>query len=114
MEMPDVVLACRLLINTNILEEKQRLARATAGKLTYANMKKQLRTIHECGCNNSVSEDAKVKIEASYSDDKENTREMCFIVITVRRGTIVEIIEALIREVVVIIQEKKKTEELFR
>ena len=113
MEMPDVVLACRLLINTNILEEKQRLARATAGKLTYANMKKQLRTIHECGCNNSVSEDAKVKIEASYSDGKENTTEMCFIVITVRRGTIVEIIEALIREVVVIIQEeKKKTEEM--
>ena len=112
MEMPDVVLACRLLINTSILEEKQRLARATAGKLTYANMKKQLRTIHECGCNNSVSEDAKVKTEASYSDDKENTTEMCFIVITVR-GTIVEIIEALIREVVVIIQkEKKKTEEM--
>ena len=78
MEMPDVVLACRLLINTNILEEKQRLARATAGKLTYANMKKQLRTIHECGCNNSVSEDAKVKIEASYSDDKENTTEMFY------------------------------------
>ena len=113
MEMPDVVLACRLLINTNISEEKQRLVRATVGKLTYANMKKQLRTIHECGCNNSVSEDAKVKTEASYSDDKENTTEMCFIVITVRRGTIVEIIEAFIREVVVIIQkEKKKTEEM--
>ena len=40
-------------------------------KLTYANMKKHLTTIHGCGSNGSVSEeDAKIKIEASYSDDK--------------------------------------------
>ena len=46
------------------------------GKLTYANMKKQLRATHDCGSNDSVSEDdANVKTEASYSDDKEDTRE---------------------------------------
>ena len=104
MDMPDVVLGCRLLIN----------ARTTMGKLTYVNMKKQSRAIHACGSNDSVSEeDAKVKIEASYINDKEDTREMCFIVIAVRRGATVEIIEALIREVVVKIQEEKeRTEEI--
>ena len=41
------------------------------GKLTYANMMEELRAIHD-----SVSkEDAKIKIEASYNDDKEETRE---------------------------------------
>ena len=46
------------------------------GKLTYANMKKQLRAIHDCGSNDSVSEqEAKVKNEASYSRDKEDIGE---------------------------------------
>ena len=58
------------------MEEKQGLVRVIKGKLTYANMKKQLRAIHDCGSNDSFSEeDAKLKIEASYSDDKEDTRE---------------------------------------
>ena len=39
-------------------------------------MKKQLTAIHGCSFNDFVSdEDAKVTIEASYSDDKEDTRE---------------------------------------
>ena len=38
MKMPDVILAYWLLINANILEEIQKLARATMVKLTYANM----------------------------------------------------------------------------
>ena len=77
MEMPDVILVYWLLINANISEEKQqRLARETVGKLAYANMKKQLTAIHGCSFNDFVSdEDAKVTIEASYSDDKEDTRE---------------------------------------
>ena len=46
------------------------------GKLAYANMKKQLRAIYDCSSNDFVSdEDAKVTTEASYSDDKEDTRE---------------------------------------
>ena len=73
--MLDAILAHQLLINANILKEKQRLARATMGKLTYANMKQQL-AVHDCSSNDSVSEeDAEVKTEASYSDDKEDTRE---------------------------------------
>ena len=70
--MSDAIFAYQLLINTNISEENQKLARATMGKLMYLNMKKQLRAIHNCGSNDPVSaEDAKVKIEASYSDDKD-------------------------------------------
>ena len=39
-------------------------------------MKKQVRAIHDCGSNHSVSEEkAKFKAEASYSDDKTDTRE---------------------------------------
>ena len=41
------------------------------GKLTYVNMMEQLRAIHD----SASKEDAKVKIEESYSDDKEETRE---------------------------------------
>ena len=41
------------------------------GKLTYVNMMEQLRAIHD----SASKEDAKVKIEGSYSDDKEETRE---------------------------------------
>ena len=37
---------------------------------------------------------------------------MGFIVIVVRKGTIVEVIQTLIREVVVILEEKQKTEDM--
>ena len=37
---------------------------------------------------------------------------MGFIVIIVRKGTIVEVIQTLIREVVVILEEKQKTEDM--
>ena len=57
-------LAYRLLINVNISEDKQRLARATMGNLTYVNMKKQLRAIQDCDFNDSVlDEEAKVKLK---------------------------------------------------
>lgn len=46
------------------------------GKLSYANMKKQSRALHDCDSNDSVSvEVVKVKIKASYSDEKDYTRE---------------------------------------
>ena len=101
--------------------KKNRLRRGTMGKLTYAKMKKQLRALHDCVANDSGSvEDAKVKFEASYSDDKEDTRErdVFYSNSSKKGGTIVEIIEAFIREVVVIVQEEKqkkwKMEEPFR
>ena len=79
------------------------------GKLTNANMKKQLRTIHDCGSNDSVSgEDAKVKIETSYSDDKKDTREMFYSNNSkngYNRGN-----NSLIREVVVILSYNTKRE----
>lgn len=85
------------------------------GKLTYVNMMEQLRAIHD----SASKEDAKVKIEGSYSDDKEETRERdCFIVIAVRREMefpflllIVKMTEASITEAVVIIQEEKRKKE---
>ena len=39
-ELPDAVLAYRLLKSANISEQKQTLARATISKLTFENMKK--------------------------------------------------------------------------
>lgn len=54
--MLDVALTYWLLINANISDEKRRLARATMGKLTYVDMKKQLRAIHDYGSNYYFSE----------------------------------------------------------
>ena len=41
-ELPDAVLAYRLLKSANVSEQKQTLARATISKLTFEDMKKQL------------------------------------------------------------------------
>ena len=49
-ELPDAVLAYRLLNSTNIGTEKEQLARATISKLTYFNMKDQLRKIFDETC----------------------------------------------------------------
>ena len=46
-ELPDAVLAYRLLNSANIGTEKEQLARATISKLTYVNMKDQLRKIFD-------------------------------------------------------------------
>ena len=48
MKYADGVLAYKLLINANISEEKQSMCRATMGKLTFENIKKQLKVIHDC------------------------------------------------------------------
>ena len=47
MELPDGVLAYRLLKSANISKEKQQLARATLTELTFTNMRKQLKAIHD-------------------------------------------------------------------
>ena len=46
-ELPSAVLAYRLLKSANLSEEKQQLARATISDLTYDNMKRQLKAIHD-------------------------------------------------------------------
>ena len=48
MKYADGVSAYRLLINANISEEKQSMCRTTTGKLTFGNIKKQLKVIHDC------------------------------------------------------------------
>ena len=48
MKYADGVLAYKLLINANISEEKQSMRRATVGKLTFGNIKKQFKIIHDC------------------------------------------------------------------
>ena len=53
-------------------------------KLTYASMKKHLTAIHDCGSNGSILKNMPEK-------------DKCFVVIVVRRGTIVEITEAFTR-----------------
>ena len=47
MKYADSVLAYKLLINANISDEKQTMCRATMGKLTFDNIKKQLKVIHD-------------------------------------------------------------------
>ena len=46
MKYADGVLAYKLLINANISEEKQSMCRAIMGKLTFENIKRQLKVIH--------------------------------------------------------------------
>ena len=48
MKYADGVLAYKLLINASISKEKQSMCRATMGKLTFGNIKKQSKVIHDC------------------------------------------------------------------
>ena len=63
-ELPDGVLAYRLLKSANLSSEHEQLARATLPSLTYANMKNQLKKIFD---NNSTSVPVSVKIEPTYN-----------------------------------------------
>ena len=67
MKYPDSVLAYKLLINANISEEKQQMCRATMGTLSFENIKKQLKVIHDATGMNSKS----VKSETSEVVVKE-------------------------------------------
>ena len=53
MKYPDSVLAYKLLINANISDEKQQMCRATMGTLSFENIKKQLKVIHDATGTNS-------------------------------------------------------------
>ncbi len=80
MKYADAVLAYKLLINANISEEKQSMCRATMGKLTFDNIKRQLKVIHDStgtdeqsGTLNSgnvtVKEEPVFEAEYSYTDN---------------------------------------------
>ena len=78
--MPDVYMAYKLLLNSNIGEEKQTMCRATMGKMTYDNVRKQLKAIHDVtGKDNSekpgiikVKEEPVFEAETEYSDEEES------------------------------------------
>ena len=78
MKYADSVLAYKLLINANISEEKQSMCRATMGKLTFENIKRQLKVIHDAtgtDTQTSIQSDVVVKeepvfeAEHSYSEN---------------------------------------------
>ena len=54
MTLPSGVLAYQVLKSANLTPEKQELARATITELTYENMKKQLKAIHDSSSSNSI------------------------------------------------------------
>ena len=68
MELPDGVLACGLLKSANISEQKQTLARATIGKLTFDDMKKQIKAIYDQIGDSSQSSfsEPPIKLEPTY------------------------------------------------
>ena len=78
-ELPDAVLAYRLLKSANVSEQKQTLARATISKLTFEDMKKQLKAIfdQQAGSSNQQEyQDVPVKVEPTYhSQDVQNDNE---------------------------------------
>ena len=74
MELPSAVLACKLLINADLPDDKQIMARTTVGELTFENMKRQLKAIHDISGN--VLGDAasgQPRIDKSHSLDSSGT-----------------------------------------
>ena len=80
-ELPDAVLAYRLLKSANLSSEKQALVRATVSKLTLENMKKQIKAIFDSSAISDLSEQASaIKLEqnAMYTQSMENDCEEVF------------------------------------
>ena len=67
MELPDGVLAFRLLKSANISKEQQQLERATLTELTFANIRKQLKAIHDSASDHyEIQAELPVKVEPVY------------------------------------------------
>ena len=54
MTLPSGVFVYQVLKSNNLTPEKQQLARATITELTYQNMKKQFKAIHDSSSGNSI------------------------------------------------------------
>ncbi len=65
MELTSGVSAYQLLKNANITNEKQQLVRATIGELSYENMQKQLKAIHDHS-DKAEFNSLPVKVEPAY------------------------------------------------
>ena len=70
LELPDGVLAYRLLKSANLSSEHEKLARATLADLTYDKMKAQLKKIFSD--NSSSPTSTSMKIEPTYETTHEN------------------------------------------
>ena len=71
MTLPSGVLAYRVLISANLTPEKQRLARATITEMTYENMKKQLKAIHDSSSSNSI-DSFDIKSEQAFVNETKD------------------------------------------
>ena len=80
MELPDGVLAYWLLKSANISKEKQQLARATLTELTFANMRKQLKAIHDSASDHyGIQAELPIKVEPVYEvTDFKHESEVLF------------------------------------
>ena len=79
MELPQGVLAYRLLKSANLSKEKQALIRATVNNLTYNDMKKQICAVHDKTVSIKSSLDVNnVKVEESYAAYEEDEQEEVF------------------------------------
>ncbi|GAB1599884.1 hypothetical protein Ahia01_000265900 [Argonauta hians] len=80
-ELPDAVLAYRLLKSAKLSSEKQALVRATVSKLTLADMKKQIKAIFDSSAISDLSEQTcaiKLEENAMYTQNRENEPEEVF------------------------------------
>ena len=79
MELPQGVLAYRLLKSANLSKEKQALVRATVNNLTYNDMKKQIRAVHDKKVSIKSSLDVNNdKVKESYAAYEEDEQEEVF------------------------------------
>ena len=76
----DGVLAYRLLKCANISKEKQQLARASLIELTFANMRKQLKAIHDSASDHyDIQAELPIKVEPAYeATDFKHESEVLF------------------------------------
>lgn len=78
MELPEGVLAYRLLKSANISSEKQALVRATIANLTLDDMTKQLRAIFDRLAIKEIKEEIDVKPTFLAEEDKEEQEEVYY------------------------------------
>ena len=77
MELPDGVLAYRLLKSANVTNDKQMLCRATITDLTFANMKKQIKAVFNQPSGSKEEKSVAVKVEPEetfYNEDRRKWR----------------------------------------
>ena len=70
MTLQSAVLTYRVLESANLSSEKQQPARATTAELTYENMKKELKVIHDSSPLNS-SNGFDIKLESAYLAERK-------------------------------------------